>query len=334
MASPRRREPAAQALSDRALRDVLRGRSEVVEGTEALRTLLSRRPQTAILTEVIADRSRPPELRAASAVALGRERKPSHTEALLGAVRDPDPSVARRAAEALGKIGDADALTALERVSPPGGPAARSVEFAKTLLSYRLGQDSHRIRRPPAKSELEVTSRRAEELKPAPPRGRARESIIADAAQELPGVDLSDAGMVRFSCGGHQYAIVLAEVLRRRGGLDQLGRRPAVAGALLERSPEIDRWFLAEYLLSDPGPRKTVRLLGVRPNGVVTHVGELRPEKKGSFEVRAVDTRFSPPVDIGGAWDTKAARMRISRMRVQPDFDPKQRQPVEPTKLT
>src|SRR5688572_10561361 len=97
----------AQTLSERTLVEVVRGASEASEPTEALRELLRRRPRRApLLAEVVADRARPTEMRAIAAVALGRQATPAARDALIAAVRDQDPLVLRRVAEALGKVGD------------------------------------------------------------------------------------------------------------------------------------------------------------------------------------------------------------------------------------
>jgi hypothetical protein len=45
----------------------------------------------------------------------------------------------RRAAEALGRIGDQQALAELEAIKvPPDRSAIRAIDFAKILISYRL----------------------------------------------------------------------------------------------------------------------------------------------------------------------------------------------------
>ena len=327
-------ERPAQTLAERTLVEVVRGRSEAAEPAEALRELLRRRPtRTPLLAEVVADRARPAEMRATAAVALGRQTAPQAKDALVPALRDPDPLVLRRAAEALGKVGDEQALAELERLEPPRGPARRSVDFAKTLISYRLGLDKHRLKRPPAREELPVDRRRAQRLEAKPlPRG-ALERVLADAAEELPGIPVTEQGAQRFSCGGHEFVVLLAKDLEQHRDLAPLARRSAVVGAVLERSPVENRYFLSHYLISDPGARgAAARLYGARPSGVVTHVGELQTQE-AAFALRALDTRFSPPLALEGAYDPAKKQLRFTQMLVQPDLTRTQTQPAEPTKL-
>jgi hypothetical protein len=65
---------------------------------------------------------------------------------------------------------------------------------------------------------------------------------------------------------------------------------------------------------------------------VIAHVGELSADA-GSFEVRAVDARVSPPVAIEGSYDPAVGRLSFSRMLVERDFAPTQRAPAAPTKI-
>jgi hypothetical protein len=328
-------ERPAQTFADRTLVAAVRGQSEAAEPTEALRELLRRRSaRPPLLAEVVVDRKQPRETRAVAAVALGRQPTPTAKDALITALRDRDPLVQRRAAESLGKIGDEQALKALERLELPRGPARRSVEFAGTLISYRLGLDKHRLRRPPAKDELQVQRRRAQRVAPAPPDPQTLERILTDASRELPSIPLAEQSALRFACGGHEFAIVLTEELEEQHDLAGLGRRNAVVGVVFERSPVEDSYFTLEYLLSNPAPRgPSVYLYGVRPNGVIAHVGELDTGAGATFSLRALNTRYSPPLALDGAYDPAAKQLRMEAMLVQADFDPSQKQPATPTKL-
>lgn len=325
----------AQTVTDRTLVEVVRGESEAAEPTEALRELLRRRPErTPLLAEVVRDRKRPPETRATAAVALGRQTAPAARAALVAALRDQDPLVLRRAAESLGKIGDREALAALERVDAPRGPTRRSVDFAKTLISYRLGLDEHRLKRPPAREELQVERRRAQRLQARKPARGALERAMAGAAEELPGVPLTEEGALRFACGDHEFVVLLARDLTQRRDVAPLRTRSAVVGAVLERSPVEDRYFLSEYVLTDPwGRGSSIRLFGVRPNGAVAHVGEVDAEAEATFTLRALDTRYSPPVSLEGSFDPERNELRFTELLVHPDMDRGQKQPATPTKL-
>src|SRR5690606_997444 len=138
MSDPTPRPRSPQELDDRSLAEVVRGRSRAAEASEALAELVRRRRAGApLLREVVRDAARPAELRASAAVALGRTRDAEARRALVEALRDRDPSVLRRAAESLGKIGDREDLAQLECVQAPRGPAQRSLHLPRALISSR-----------------------------------------------------------------------------------------------------------------------------------------------------------------------------------------------------
>jgi hypothetical protein len=323
----------AQTLSEQTLLEVVRGRSQATESRDALHELLQRRPERpSLLAEIVTDRQRPAELRTAAAVALGRHPSPTGERALIDVVADPDPAVVRRAAEALGRTAGPEALERLETVTPPDGPARRSVEFARTLLSYRHGLDRHRLRQPQERSLLTADPRQATEVQPTALRPATTAPILADAEKAVPALPFSDRGAVRFVCGDHEFVILITREIANLDGLLALTRRTAVVGAVLEHSPITGRYFLAEYLLTDPASRgERARLFGVRPDGTVVHVGTLEPT--GSFELRATDTRYSPPVSISGEYHPTRARLQFDRMLIHSDLVATQRQPREPRRI-
>lgn len=323
----------AQTLSDRVLIDVVHGRSQSTEPGEALRELVQRQPEpSTLLAEIVTDPQRPSDLRATAAVALGRRPTPVGERALLDALVDPDPAVVRRAAEALGRTAGPSALERLDVLRPPSGPAQRSVEFARILLSYRHGLERHRLHRPPQRSLLPVDPTLATEVTTTTLRPRTVEPILADAREEAAGIPLSAQGAQRFTCGDNTLAILLTLDLTALDSLDSLLGRSAVVGAVLERSMITGHYFLSEFLLADTAPQETeLRLFGVRPGGTVVHVGEL--QTTGRFEVRTTDTRSSPPAAIDGSYDPNRKRLQIDRMLIHADFISTQRQPNEPRRL-
>jgi hypothetical protein len=323
----------AEALNDQVLLEVVRGHSQATGSREALRVLLERQPERPrLLAELVTDLRYSPDLRAAAAVALGRHPSPTGERALIDALAAPDPAVVRRAAEALGRTAGPEVLPRLEAVTPSRGPARRSVEFARTLLSYRHGLEHHRLQRPPERSLLTVDARQAISGTTTALRPSAVVPILEDVREELAGIPLSDRGALRFTCGEHVFAIVLSRHMAGLDRLDTLTRRSTVVGAVLELSSVTDRYFLSEYLLASPALRGSgVWLFGVRSSGTIIHVGDLQPT--GQFEVRATDTRSSPPVAIDGLYDPTRKQLQINRMLTHPDFVPTQRQPREPRRL-
>src|SRR5262245_23846676 len=141
------REALPDSVSDEQLVAVLEGRGGQLGKVEAVKELGRRgvKRGTDALTRVAADAQQPQDVRAAAIVELGHGDSAPVREALEVALRSGEAPVVRRAAEALGRIGDHRALETLESTPVPDGPARRSAEFARTLVSYRLGIEGHRI---------------------------------------------------------------------------------------------------------------------------------------------------------------------------------------------
>jgi hypothetical protein len=327
-------ERVAQEVGTRELFAVVRGKSRAVEPTEALRELLARQPsRTALLTEIVTDPGRPPELRASGAVALGHDRKPSHQRALVEVLSSREPLLVRRAAGALGRIGDERALAALERLEAPPGPAQRSVAFARSLIAYRLGLDTHRLTPPPPETVPKVRPERSVELPTRAPTRAVLSTLAADAARELPAIAVTAAGAQQITCDGSVFAIVLADTLGRGRSVAALTRSTAVLGAVLEQSQVSGHFSLYEYLLSEPAGGSSVRILGARETGAIVHVGELRADESGAFTVRAVDTPVSPPVVIEGTFDAERGRLAVTRALAASQRAARGTRPGTPTRV-
>lgn len=300
-------------LSDRELMAAVKGRSERLAGTRALKALTRRgSSRTALLAEVLVDPEQPPDLRAAAAVNLGQEKKARNQEVLASALEAAEPSVVRRAAEALGRVGDERALERLASIRPRGGPARQSVHFAKTLISYRNGLDENHLRKPPEREFLGSTGLPGAPLavEKVPPDEAAR--LVADAQGELPGIPVSAQPAFRFSCDGSTFALVFSREVTRRKTLT-IGGNAAVPAVVLKHSAELEKYYLYEYLLTHPKADGTLQLFGMRSVGIMIHAGEMWVEgSEAHFELRALDKPMAPPVHISGTYDHAEATLTMS----------------------
>jgi HEAT repeats len=329
-------ERTGASVGERELVAAVEGRSETLGSREALQELSRRRSprRTSVLTEVVADSGRPGDLRAAAAVELGRDNKASHRDALLAALRARDHAVVRRSAEALGRIGDEDALAVLRSLRPRSAPVQRSVRFARTLISYRLGLDSDRLRPPAADELLEVQPQEAVPVSLLPLTAPSVEEVVPDLRQQLPAVTVSADGAHEITCGDQRFLLVFNAEVHRRRTLSWLSRRPAVAAVVFKWSAGLDRYYLHEYQLVDPGQGGEPLLFGVRTTGVVVHFGPvgLRTQE-ADVSVRTVNTPYAPPVDIEGTYHHGDRLIVARRALVQLGRQPSQRRPATPRKL-
>jgi HEAT repeats len=331
------REEIPRRVKESELIAAVRGRSETLGSVEALKELIRRRSRkrTTILMRVVMDEGETPDLRTTAAVELGKERRKGHQEALLAALRSKDPSVVRRSAEALGRIGDESALEALASVRIRRGAVRRSVEFAKTLISYRLRLETNRLRPPSEAQRMELNRRRAVPLEVEKPRARELETILPLLRRELPTIPVSPEAILRFSCGADRFLVVFNRDVHRRKTLTPVAARSAVPAVVLKRSPSLERFYVYEYLLTHPSADGTLLLFGVRTTGVVAHFGEVQLEPaRAEFKVGTIETRYSPPVTIEGSYEHDTRSLVFSVALVERDFAETQRPAAVPAKLS
>jgi hypothetical protein len=332
------REGLPASLTRRELLLAVDGRSERVGGAEALKELARRRAagRAEVFGRVVADEALPAELRAVAAVELGKEQPTTaNQEALLRALPSRDRSVTRRAAEALGRIGDERALAALKGVRSRAAPVRRSVSFAKSLIAYRLGLREQLLELPDRGQLLPVQRRRAVPLEVWQETPALLKRIAPTLRREVPAVPLAREGALAFSCGGNRFLVILHREVRSADRLAELAQRSAVAGVVLKRSPSLDRYSLLEYLLAHPAGDGELHLFGVRTTGVVAHYGRARPERAGAaFELRALRTPHSPPLAVEGRYDAAARRLELEVALIYPRLTESQRSKARPESLT
>ena len=247
------------------------------------------------------------DVRATAAVTLGREPDDVTQEVLLHALGDPNPVVLRRVAQSLGRVGDVRALRALKTIDThPHTPTARAVATAMTLLSYRLHLTDHLV--DPDETGLATfrVSRGAEiEWGGRLPRSRA--SIAADAARELPGVDIDPRTIIGFVCSGQPGAFVANHAL----ATVELLVRPLLAGAVLRERVCSEHYSLDAYVLVDDrdeteGASPHVWLM--RPDGIVVHHGRATVTDDGvEFRITDSNAPYSRPVHITGQLSRRGA---------------------------
>lgn len=322
-------------FSDPELAAALKGKNERLGRMSALKELSQRRSgrRTALLSEVVTDPDQPAAVRAAAALDLGRERKPKHQDALVTALDAPEPSVIRRAAEALGRVGDERALESLESVKPRGAPARQSVQFAKTLISYRHGLESNHLRKPPEKELLGSMGMPGAPLAVEKLAAADAARLLPEVERELPGTPVSPDPAFRFLCDESEFVLLFSREAVRRKTL-AIGDKAAIPAVVVKRSSGLDRYYLYEYLLTHPRADGTLQLFGMRSVGLMIHAGELRLEGNvAHFELRALDRPGAPPVHVAGTYDHGEGTLAMSLATGLRTGASRRNPPGEPTKI-
>ena len=330
------REQLPASVTRKELLAAIEGRSARVRGAEALKELARRRSpgRSEVFARALADAARPVDVRTAAAVELGKQATRSNQQALVRALRSDDRAVTRRAAEALGRIGDEEALRALEGVRARAEPLRRTVAFARSLIAYRLGLPGHRLTPPPNGEILRVERRRAVPLESWQETPELLKRIAPTLRRELPAIPVATDRALAFSCGGNRFLVVVNREVRRRGKLTELARRSSLPAVVLKRSSGLDRYSVYEYLLAHPGRDGGLHVFGVRTTGVVSHYGTVDLKAAvPSFELRALRTPHSPPLVVEGTYEPRERRLELEVALIYAELTQAQRSRARPQRL-
>lgn len=297
---------AVQGLSQKALVDQALAIDSADLSKAAIRELVRKRSprRKAVLAEVATNEKQNADVRAMAALHLGRVNTADSREALLEVLSGSPDGVRRRAAEALGRIGDADSLTRLRRLRPKDPVVRRSVDNARSLISYRLGLGSDLLE-PPPKRRLTAKQRRRPIKSTLPPAtGKLVEEAIADAKHELPAFQLSAEGARHMICGANEFVFLLNRDVLQHKSLDGFNERNAVVMVVMWKASTLDYFEPYMYVLVHPQRAGHVKILGLRTMGEVTVGGEAKFDgQSASFEVHAGESPFQVPMDLAGNYD-------------------------------
>jgi hypothetical protein len=321
----RRADPAEQVagLGESALvEQVLTSENPAVSKAAIAELMRSRSPRRmSLLSEVVRDKGRHADVRAMAALNLGRDAKPANQEALLDAISGSPGLVRRRAIESLGKIGDAKALEQLRRLRPRDPVMKRSLNFARSIISYRLGLGTDLLEPPPA---LSLTSgQRVPSVDTAipPVTTELLEETLAASREELPGLRLSSAGARQLACGANRFVLAFNREIHRRKTLSALAQRNAVLMVVLWKPSTLDDFETYMYILSHPERENRLRLLGLRSMGVITLSGEIDlRELSADFRITTTETPHQVPLELEGTYKHASQSIEFTRTVIDSNF--------------
>ena len=291
----------------------------------AIRELVVRRTPRlgAILRSIVTDGERDPDLRTLAAVELGHDARPANREALAEVLTDAPPGVTRRAAEALGRIGDEDSLTRLRRLRPSNPVLRQAVDFARSLISYRLGLGDDLLDAPPPPRLDDALRAPPMELTFATPPDAVRTEAMAAAQREFPAVPLAPDGALSFECGSDRFYAAFTAAVQRRKTLVPLRERNAVLVTVMKRAAAIGEYTAYLYVLTHPERAGRIRLFGVRPSGLIVLTGEAEVgDRVAEFRVGSLATPHLVPLTVEASYDHDARRLAFGAMRIDTDFGP------------
>jgi hypothetical protein len=291
----------------------------------AVRELVVRRSPRlgAVLRDILADGERDPDLRALAAVELSHDARPANREALAEVLTGAPPPVTRRAAEALGRIGDEASLTRLRRMRPTDPVLRQTVDFARSLISYRLGLGQDLLDAPPPPRLNDADRAPPMDITFAAPPEPILAEAMAAAKREFPALPLAPDGALHFECGSDRFFAAFTAAVQRRKTLTPLLEHNAVLVTVMKRAAAIGEYTAYLYVLVHPERAGRLRLFGVRPSGLAVLTGEAEVgEREAVFRVGSLSTPHLVPVTVEANYDHEARRLTFGAMRIDTDFGP------------
>jgi hypothetical protein len=299
-------ERFGEKLSDDNLIEIVRVKHDEESVLGALKELFKRKTphQLEIRQDVLDDPAQSPRAKRTIAVQLGTEYLAENQELLLQHLNTKDPSLFARIVQSLGKIGDEQALKRLEEIEAPDVAMARqSIDFAKSLLAYRLRLDRNLIASPPDSDLVEVTNGIPIEI--TKPETKEMREAFGHVKKDLPAVSLVAEGATKLTCPSVELLLVFTDKFQEPKSLKSLQDRSALPLVLLKKAYSLGLYFLSQYFFTHPsGDRKEVVLLGTRPLGNLTYAGKIQISEEGlEFKLGSVDSLYAPAIEVEGQYD-------------------------------
>ncbi len=327
-------------LSEADLYDAMKGGSRNILPISALFEL-GKRDASGLNKQLISGltESDDDDVRAAAALTLGKENKPAHRKALAAALKDGAPTVVRRAAEALGRIGTSKELAALRALQPEHPLVKRAVDTAKTLLAYSLGQCEGLLAPPEAQQILRLGHHKSSEIE-VKSVSIKQKKYSAMLSQKLPQCTLAEQALT-IDCGRWQYLLVfenetLAKITKQQASHNNASNLIAqfknghLFGVLLRCEKADAEYYRYAHILTHAKSPETLHLFAMRDASVseIAYYGEIIFSAKGiSFSIHALNTRHTRPIVFAGEIEAKTSRIVISRAAVA--NQKAERQPVQ-----
>jgi hypothetical protein len=328
-------ENVVKRLSDDELVGLIRTARDDETLLVALTELSARNsPRTIeVFREILDDPARSLAAKRAVAALIGTGNVLEIQSLLLPHLSSRDSVLFSRVARALARLGDHTALQRLETAKPPSEPVAiRALEFAKTLLAYRLRLDKHRIP-PPADTVLlrvnEPTPFRIEMVD-----AETLKNALSRMRSGLPELAEPPAAAVKLTCDRTELLLLVTAEFASPAAWATLRERPALPLILLQKDEVMGSYFLAGYMFTQPSrSRNQIEVLGTRPTGRLIYAGKAQPSPKGlSFSLRAVNSRYVGAIDVAGEYDATQRTFSFSRALANTFPVPGQQKSAQPQK--
>ncbi len=309
-------EKIDDSIGDESLVGLVLQREDEAAQVRAMKELVRRDSKIRydVFRRVLADPEYSSRGKRTAVVQLGTESLEENRDLLVKQLYESKAgSIFADAVNSLGKIGGERELKILESIEAPDAPAAsRELEFAKSLISYRLRLNRNPVR-PPATLEVPKSAELIT-VKPLKAKADLVKKALGDVKEDLPAIDLSEKGVVHLGCRSTDWLLVFNKEMEKPGAMMSIRESAALPLVLLKRAYSLGHFFLAAYLFTTPKKNGTISVVAIRPHGDIVYAGEASIKKdEFSFKVESVDSRYASAIEFEGGFDPKNSTFRFSR---------------------
>ncbi len=305
-----------EKLSDDDLIKGIQGRGDLNFISAAVKELTRRKSSNRfeIYKELLDDPSLRLTVKETIVFHLGTERLVENQELLLRHLNTRDSSLFVKIVQSLGKMGDKRALKHLEQIEAPNVTISRSsLDFAKSLLSYRLRLNKNLIALPTNSEILEVTN--GIPITPTKVERKEVSEAFRHIKEDLPAFTLDEVGATNLSWSSVEMLLVFTDKFQEPEILESVRDKSAIPIVLLKKAHSLGRYFLSEYLFTHPSEdHEEVIVVGIRPSGKLTYAGKMQILHEGlELQLRSVDSLQLPAIELDGKYDLRQHSFDFSR---------------------
>jgi hypothetical protein len=288
---------------------------------------------------VLADEADTPEARHLAALHLGMIDARTALDALIAQTSIRDEYVLTGVLKALGRIGDAAALTAIERVQKVGtGAVAEQAALAAAFIAHRLNLPGHALPLP-SFSDYGVDPKAPMNGGPPSDCRRLRVTVanasdaelcLRSVARRPLAVELLESPMYEMRCGHNIWMIALNRDAGEKGAIHGLSSRKTLLAVVARRDPDTGFYAAAFLVLTAPDANAGgARILIHRVDGGLISAGYARIcDDSAEFVLRPVKGPRPYTVSVEGRLEpgrlaiTDAVASRGEKRTVAKEYSP------------
>ena len=248
---------------------------------------------------VLTNEADEPEARHLAALHLGMVDSSEALDALIAHTTVSDERVLIGVLKGLGRMGNASALPAIERVLKTAtGAAAKQAALAAAFIAHRLNLPGHALPLPSSRDYVVDTKAPKDGGLPSNCCGHLRVTLANTSDAELClrslarrplAVELLESPMYEMRCGRNIWMTVLNRDMGEKGAVDRLTKNKMLPAVIARRDPDTGLYAAAFLVFTAPDAAGSAHILMHRVDGGLFSAGHLRVrDDSGQFVLRSV----------------------------------------------